>query len=56
MIFILIKQWKKFYWYDIPKFEKYVIMVTKYKNWGATFMARVYNFAAGPAVLPEVVL
>jgi len=28
----------------------------KYLNWGAFFMSRVYNFAAGPAVLPEEVL
>ena len=26
------------------------------KNWGDIFMSRVYNFAAGPAVLPEEVL
>ena len=26
------------------------------KNWGDIFMSEVYNFAAGPAVLPEEVL
>ena len=51
---------------DLPKQKKKTEFRTRHideqktlniiKNWGGIFMSRVYNFAAGPAVLPEEVL